>query len=135
MTGEHYSYEGMTALVDPDSFLDLVGSINAVDEQIIASSRIIINKIDLATPEELDTVREKIRKLNPSARVLETTYAKMDGFFDPAENPAPARPLFGLDTQAKQPLGRPGNFLVKTEKTLAKKQVEGFFRDVLPSIL
>ena len=135
MTGEHYSYEGMTALVDPDSFLDLVGSINAVDEQIIASSRIIINKIDLATPEELDTVREKIRKLNPSARVLETTYAKMNDFFDPAENPAPARPLFGLDTQAKQPLGRPGNFLVKTEKTLAKKQVEGFFRDVLPGSL
>ena len=59
----------------------------------------------------------------------------MDGFFDPAENPAPARPLFGLDTQAKQPLGRPGNFLVKTEKTLAKKQVEGFFRDVLPGSL
>ena len=53
LTGGHYVYQGMIALIDPESFLDLVEDINAVEEQIIASQRIIINKIELADGETL----------------------------------------------------------------------------------
>lgn len=135
VTGQHYDYKGMTALVDPDSFLELEGAINAVDEQIIASSRIIVNKIDLATEDKLREVIEKVRKLNATAKILQTSYAKMEGFFDPPDAPAPKRPLFGLDSPAKAQLGRPGNFLVKTQKLLSPAQVEEFFRAVLPNAL
>ena len=48
LTGGHYVYQGMIALIDPESFLDLVEDINAVEELVIASQRIIINKIELA---------------------------------------------------------------------------------------
>ena len=53
LTGGHYVYQGMIALIDPESFLDLVEDINAVEEQVIASQRIIINKIELADGETL----------------------------------------------------------------------------------
>ena len=120
VTEGHYEYKGMTALVDPDSFLDLVGAINAVDEQIIASQRIIINKVDLTSESDLEEVRGKIRLLNPKAQVVETSFAKIEGFFDAALNTAATRPLFGFGPmpQGADMNQRPGDFLIKTDDRL-----------------
>ena len=82
LTGGHYVYQGMIALIDPESFLDLVEDINAVEEQIIASQRIIINKIELADGETLARIRKKIRQLNPHAGIIETSYACVEGILD-----------------------------------------------------
>ncbi len=79
LTGGHYVYQGMIALIDPESFLDLVEDINAVEEQVIASQRIIINKIELADGETLSRIRKKIRQLNPHAGIIETSYACVEG--------------------------------------------------------
>lgn len=137
VTGQRYDYRGMTALVDPDSFLDLVGAINAVDEQILASRRIIINKIDLATESQLEEVRGKIRMLNPKAAIIETSFAKLDGFFDEPAEPVPSRPLFGFGPgqRGAETQQRPGNFLIKTSELLDGAKVEAFFREVLPGSL
>lgn len=72
----------MTALVDPESFLDLAEVVNAVGEQIIGSQRVIINKVDLASPETVRRVREKVQTLNPSAEILETSYAQVERFWN-----------------------------------------------------
>ena len=82
LTGGHYVYQGMIALIDPESFLDLVEDINAVEEQVIASQRIIINKIELADGETLSRIRKKIRQLNPHAGIIETSYACVEGILD-----------------------------------------------------
>lgn len=137
VTEGHYEYKGMTALVDPDSFLDLVGAINAVDEQIIASQRIIINKVDLTSESDLEEVRGKIRLLNPKAQVVETSFAKIEGFFDAALNTAATRPLFGFGPmpQGADMNQRPGDFLIKTDDRLEQHKVESFFNAVLPQSL
>lgn len=137
VTEGHYEYKGMTALIDPDSFLDLVGAISAVDEQVIASQRIIINKVDLTSESDLEEVRGKIRQLNSKATVMETSFAKIDGFFDAELNTTPARPLFGFgpgpqDSGMNQ---RPGDFLIKTDDRLEQEKVGAFFRAVLPKSL
>lgn len=136
-TGAHYDYRGMTALVDPDSFLDLVGALNAVDEQVIASQRIIINKIELATEAQLNEVRTRLLLLNPRAEVLETSFAKVESFFDMPSCPLPPRPLFSLGSmeQHKEGYPRPGNFLIKTGECLSPENVEAFFRQILPKSL
>ena len=82
LTGGHYVYQGMIALIDPESFLDLVEDINAVEEQVIASQRIIINKIELADGETLARIRKKIGQLNPHAGIIETSYACVEGILD-----------------------------------------------------
>ena len=137
VTEGHYEYKGMTALIDPDSFLDLVGAIAAVDEQVIASQRIIINKVDLTSESDLEEVRSKIRQLNSKAQVMETSFARIEGFFDAATEAAPARPLFGFGPvpQGGEMNQRPGDFLIKTDDRLEQEKVQAFFNAVLPKSL
>jgi len=135
VTGQHYDYKGMTALVDPDSFLDLAGSINAVDEQIVASSRVVINKIELASEEELAQVRQKIQTLNPRAKVIETSFAKIDSFFEELDGSPVGGPLLRFMPQQAENDVRPGNYLIKTSSPLILEKVKAFFQKVLPGAL
>ena len=47
-------------------------------DQIEFANVIILNKIELATPEQLETARTVIRSLNPEAKLIETSMAKVD---------------------------------------------------------
>lgn len=78
LTGTGYDYRGMITLVDPENFLNLVGIVNAVEEQVISSQYIIINKVDLVDEETLQQVKEKIKELNPEAPVYETSFSKVE---------------------------------------------------------
>ena len=138
LTGGHYVYQGMIALIDPESFLDLVEGINAVEEQVIASQRIIINKIELADGETLARIREKIRQLNPHAGIIETSYARVEGVLGSATPEASApSPLEGkfVKRSAKEPYKRPGQYIITTAEGLAPERVEAFVREILPGAL
>lgn len=138
LTGSRYVYQGMTALIDPENFLELADVINAVEEQIIASERIIINKIDLAPPEALPPIRERIKKLNPGAVVVETSQARMDGFFAHAPPPSEAT---GFDLapmvprQARGQYPRPGQHIVIAREPVQLGEVQAFMRAILPRAL
>lgn len=135
MTGNHYDFRGMTALVDPENFLDMVGVVNAVEEQVIASGRIIINKMDLAQSEAVAAIRERIAKLNKTAQVVETTQARVGGFFD--FEPATVSPFAQsmAKRQVKTPYQRPGQYVIMTEATLPPDKVRDFVRALLPRAL
>jgi G3E family GTPase len=47
-------------------------------EQIAFADTILLNKMDLATPEELDTLEGRIRALNGTARIFRTRNAEID---------------------------------------------------------
>lgn len=136
-TGNRYVYQGMTALIDPENFLELADVINAVEEQIIASERIIINKIDLAPPDALPSIRERIKKLNPGAVVVETSQARMDGFFEHA--PPPKATGFGpapmIPRQAKGQYPRPGQYIIIAREPVYLEEVQAFMRAILPRAL
>lgn len=128
---DHYSYKGMTALVDPESFLDLHGAVNAVDEQIMASNRIIINKIDITPQESLQETRRIIEDLNPEAEIIETSYAKIDNFFTDEEITAKSGGVPGQDAYS----ANLGKHLITTSDKLEPEQVSAFFRVFLPKSL
>ena len=75
-------------------------------DQIEFADVIVLNKIDLATPENLDIARKVIRSLNPDAELIETTMANIDvkqvmgtGRFDfekAQEHPLWAKELYGF---------------------------------------
>lgn len=73
-----YRYTGAVAVVDCTSFLDMLDLMPVVGNQVAAANRILLNKTDLATPEEVQAVRRAVQALNPSARVFETSYARVD---------------------------------------------------------
>ena len=51
---------------------------NLLIEQIEFCNVIVLNKIDEVTPEQLNTVKAVIKKLQPTAKIIETNYAKVD---------------------------------------------------------
>ena len=131
LTGLHYNYQGLTALVDPESFLDLAEVVNAVEEQIIASQRVIINKIDLADPETLLRIREKIKKLNPAAKIMETSHGQVEGFLD-SPPPSLEGNAFAV-RKVKEPYKRPTHYIVTTTESVAPEKAEAFVRELLPA--
>jgi G3E family GTPase len=48
------------------------------DNQIRCADVVLLNKIDLVSPEELDEIRAAITELNPTAAILPTRYCKVD---------------------------------------------------------
>lgn len=133
LTGLHYDFRGMTALVDPENFLELAEVINAVEEQIIESQRIIVNKVDLAGPETLARIRQKIRELNPAAEIVETSHARVTGFLD--ASPPPLKGTAFVTRKVKEPYKRPTHYVVTTSAGLAPEQAEAFVRELIAGAL
>lgn len=73
-----YQYKGMICIVDPTKVLALAESLNAVREQIAKSEFLLINKADLVSHAELHKVEHLVRKLNPNAPLLVTSYGKIE---------------------------------------------------------
>jgi G3E family GTPase len=129
LTGIRYNYRGMITLVDPENFLDLVGIVNAVEEQIIASQYVIINKIDLVDEERLQKVKEKIKELNHQAPIIQTSYTKVEGLLDldlmvGEENKNAVR-------QVKVPYKRPVHYVITTEEKVDSQNVLKFAEIIL----
>jgi len=51
---------------------------NEAEEQIAFADRIVLNKTDLVTPEELAAVTERIKQMNPVAQIFPTTKSQID---------------------------------------------------------
>ncbi|WP_343685170.1 GTP-binding protein [Asticcacaulis sp.] len=61
--------DSVTALVDAKHFRSALEADRVVKEQIAFADHVILNKTDLATPEELNEVEARIRGLNPLATI------------------------------------------------------------------
>ena len=68
-------------LVDRD-MTDIEGDdrtiVNLLTDQIEFANVIILNKTDLVTKDDLGVLKAAIKKLNPSAKIIESTYSKVD---------------------------------------------------------
>ncbi len=52
--------------------------VNLITDQVEFANVIILNKIDLAPPEHLGILRSTLSKLNPLARIIDSTFSKID---------------------------------------------------------
>jgi G3E family GTPase len=83
------------------------GADNECEAQIAFADKVLLNKIDLVTKEELADVERRIKKLNPTVAVIHTQHSKID----------PAR-LLGLDSfSLERVLDYDPDFLKATDKT------------------
>src|ERR1700744_2779350 len=58
--------------------LVLDGSDNQAVDQIVCADRIVINKVDLVGPQEVASLTERLRGLNATAEIVESSYAQID---------------------------------------------------------
>ena len=62
--------DSVTALVDAKHVMARLDDSKEAREQVTFADRIILNKTDLATPDELDAVEARLRGLNPLAPIV-----------------------------------------------------------------
>lgn len=60
-----------------DASLNATGTNQAVD-QIVAADRIVMNKIDLVGTDELPAIEARVRRINETANLVRSSYAKVD---------------------------------------------------------
>ncbi|MCK9251559.1 MAG: CobW family GTP-binding protein [Clostridiales bacterium] len=121
-TSRPYTYAGAICVIDAKYFRKLSQSLDTINRQILAASLVVINKADLVESETLEAVRSSVRRLNPMANVVSTTF----GQIDPAElarlRRSRLRPLPSLNT----PGNRPVTSLLLTDDLLDTKKLQQF---------
>ncbi len=79
-----FSLDGIITVVDSKHIISRLddekpeGVENEAEEQVCFADRILINKTDLATEEELVNIEKRVRKLNPSAQMYRCQQSKVD---------------------------------------------------------
>ena len=66
--------DGIITVVDAEQVMELGQYMDLIYDQIYAADIVLINKMDLVDAAYLDTLREWIREIVPSARILETVH-------------------------------------------------------------
>ncbi|MFU0504517.1 CobW family GTP-binding protein [Pseudaminobacter sp. NGMCC 1.201702] len=82
--GRQVKLDGIVTLVDAkhigqhvdDPVLD--GRDNQAVDQIVAADRIVINKIDLVSDDEIEPLERNMRKLNQTAEIVRSSYGKVE---------------------------------------------------------
>lgn len=73
-----YHLNGVTAIVDPGVLMKLLLVLPNIKGQIQSADLIIFNKIDLHSPEVIDSVTDRVRSINNRARVVHCTHCDVD---------------------------------------------------------
>ena len=72
-----YRYRGAICIVDAVSFTRHVRVLTPIQNQVISSNFIMINKIDLVNEKTLEEIRNVIKELNPEAVCCETMFSEV----------------------------------------------------------
>ncbi len=73
----HIRYQGAVCLVDAVRFPKIYATARSALRQLAASDVVLLNKTDLASPEQLAQTRELIRGQRPDIPVLETAFGRL----------------------------------------------------------
>lgn len=74
----HIDYRGAVCLVDAVRFPKLYATARTCVKQLAASDVVVLNKVDRATPEQLESTRKLLREQRPDVTVWETSFGKME---------------------------------------------------------
>ncbi|UCH20481.1 MAG: GTP-binding protein [Deltaproteobacteria bacterium] len=81
---DRFQFAEQFCVIDAAHFLDAYGVFASIEKQIASSSTFIINKTDLAPPEQIEEIKKVVFQFHPSPKFFETTFADipLEKFFD-----------------------------------------------------
>ncbi len=92
--GDTLQVRSIVTVLAPQSFRKLFGNLPVMEAQLRAADTVVLNKCDLATPEQLADCRAAIRNLNPETRLLETSFCQdLANLNLPRSTPLPHEPF------------------------------------------
>jgi G3E family GTPase len=74
---DSFSLDAIITMVDAKHVLQHIDTSSECQEQIAFADVLLLNKTDLATPEELDTLESRIRSMNASCKIHRTQNAEL----------------------------------------------------------
>lgn len=82
----HFEIATVLAVVDPGTFPKLLHTLPNIRAQIETATRVLINKIDLYPPSQIEQTEAQIRALRPGVPIARTCFAEaeLDWFGEPA---------------------------------------------------
>ncbi|MGB9802861.1 CobW family GTP-binding protein [Desulfofundulus sp.] len=111
-----FRFKEQFCIIDAANFLDAFQVYASVEKQISSSTRFIINKIDLASREQVEEIKNLVKKYHPAPHFYEATYADINV----AELLSLDQPLEG----ARYELGRP----------MSEEELERYVEELLSDI-
>ena len=96
--------DAIVTVVDAKNLLARLADSSEAEEQVAFADVIVLNKVDLVTPEELDAVEARIRTINRFARIHRTTRSAVP--IDRGAGPGGVRPGAGAGAGAGFPGGQ-----------------------------
>lgn len=81
LSNEKYAaihYKGSICLVDAVRFEKVVSTARVCPKQLVISSLVVINKTDLVSEEQLNTVISRIRSIHPAVTVVNTSFGQVE---------------------------------------------------------
>jgi G3E family GTPase len=72
-----YQTDAVITLVDAEQFLSLCKREPVMAEQVAEADFLVINKVDLVTPDQLARTRRRLSRLNPRAHQIESTQGRV----------------------------------------------------------
>ena len=117
--------------------------VNLLTDQVEFANIIILNKADLVTKENLGVLKATLKKINPSAKILESTYTKIDpkeiintGLFDFEEAEQSAGWIEELNKNEHTPETDEygiGSFVYRSKKPFDSNRFWNYIQNEFPS--
>ena len=133
--GEPYDYMGAVCIIDAANFLEQFDVLLPIERQILAASYILINKADLIAEKEIQQIAEKIRQLNPLAKVVCSEHCQVDFQFmkqslQEVQQQALAahRPKTSLNTPGSRPVAH----TLRLQGIFEEAAFRRFLQNILP---
>lgn len=77
-TDDGYVYRGSLCIADAENYVGLSDLLPAIRSQTEYADAIVLNKIDLVSPETIEDVKVNIRKFNKTAHIYPTSFCDVD---------------------------------------------------------
>jgi G3E family GTPase len=74
----HYRIDGVVTVVDAVNGPSLLRTQPEAQKQVALADRVLVSKPDLATPEQMDTLRQEIEALNQGASIATVLHGRVD---------------------------------------------------------
>jgi len=118
---DRFQFMEQFCVIDAVHFIEAFNVYASLEKQIASSSVFIINKIDLASPEAIEEIKNIIGQFHPDPLFFDTTYAEI-----------PIEPFFDITAPAPSDLNalQPENVNVNR---LSDEELELFIDDLLDS--
>jgi len=76
--GCDFHVAGVTAIVDPGVYMNLLLWLPNIRGQIQCADLVLLNKIDRHLPEIVNRLTDRVRSVNPDARIIQCSYCDVD---------------------------------------------------------